>query len=104
MYNIQGGFIYIDCTKLSKSNSITIPGIYNALARCNKVPVLVNLDISGTTSAGVDYIATGIGVCSLGVTVGSKIILATNIHFINGASTTVMNCNLFVTQDDVITM
>ena len=97
MNNIQGGFIYIDCANLTKDNSITIPGIFAALSRCNKIPVLTNI----RTIAG----AHCIGICNCGYKVGyDSIRLPTTITVATESGTQGVSMSILVSKDDIISM
>lgn len=95
MNNIQGGFIYIDCSRLSNNNPIKVPGIFKALSRCNKIPVLTNI----RTIAGAQCIA----ICNCGYEVGyDSIRLPTTITVDTESGTKGVSLSVLVTKDDII--
>lgn len=97
MNNIQGGFIHIDCSQLSNNNPIKVPGIFKALSRCNKIPVLTNI----STIAG----AHCIGICNCGYQVGyDSIRLPTTITVATKSGTQGVSMSVLVTKDDIISM
>lgn len=103
--NIQGGFIYIDCSKLSNNNPITVPGIFKALSSHCKPVIGTNIDLSGHTAAGTEYFGSGIVLMNYGYIQGqTQIRLSGTINYIMPSGSTGLNINYTVSEDDTIKM